>query len=86
MMNSFRVWIRPLGETCRIRVEGIRNAQWLLSRLGHGFVFKTAEPISEEADSSYCSFRLAYSARMPRGGLERLLAGIPEVVLMVDPA
>jgi len=86
MMNSFRVCLRPLGETCRIRVEGILKSQWLLSRLGHGFVFKTAEPISEEDDSSYCSFRVAYSSQMSRGGLEKLLARIPEVVLMMDPA
>jgi hypothetical protein len=85
-MNSFRVWIRPLGGTCRVRVEGIRNARWLLARLGHGFVFKTAEPISEEADSSCCSFRVAYSSQMSRRGLEKLLSGIPEVIFMMDPA
>ena len=85
-MNSFRVWIRPLGVTCRVRVEGIRNAQWLLARLGHGFAFKTAEPISEEADSSSCSFRVAYSSGMSRRGLERLLAAIPEVIFMMEPA
>jgi hypothetical protein len=85
-MNSFRVWIRPLGGTCRVRVEGIRNAQWLLARLGHGFVFKTAEPISEEADSSCCSFCVAYSSQMSRRGLEKLLGGIPEVIFMMDPA
>jgi hypothetical protein len=63
----------------------MQNAQWLLSRLGHGFVFKTAEPMNEEVDSS-CSFRVAYGPRMSRRGLETLLAGIPEVVLMPDPA
>ena len=38
-MNVFRVWVRPLGGNCRVRVDGIRNAQWLLNRLGHSFVF-----------------------------------------------
>jgi hypothetical protein len=85
-VNSFHVWIRPLGDTCRVRVAGAQNAQWLLSRLGHGFVFKTAEPMNEEMDSSCCTFRVAYSPQMSRRGLETMLARIPEVVLMPDPA
>ena len=85
-MNAFHVWVRPLGDTCRVRVDGVKNAQWLLSQLGRSFVFKTAEPMNEEADSTYCTFRMAYSSQMSRRGLERLLAGIPEVVLMMDPA
>jgi len=85
-MNAFHVWIRPLGNACRVRVAGMQNAQWLLARLGHFFVFKMAEPMNEEADSSCCTFRVQYSSQMSRRGLERLLAGIPEVVLMTDPA
>ena len=85
-MNAFRVWIRPLGGNCRLRVDGIGNAQWLLNRLGHSFVFKTADPINKEEGSSYCTFRVAYSSKMSRRGLERLLAAIPEVKLMMDPA
>lgn len=84
-MNSLHVWIRPLGSTCRVRIEGIKNAQWLLELLGRYFVFKTAEPINEEAGSSYCTFCVAYSSQMSRRGLEKLLIKIPEVVLMSDP-
>lgn len=85
-MNAFHVWLRPLGDTCRVRVDGMKNAQWLLLRLGQSFVFKTAEPMDEEADSSCCTFCMAYSSQVSRRGLERLLVGIPEVVLMTDPA
>lgn len=85
-MNAFRVWIRPLGGSCRVRVDGVGNAQWLLSRLGHSFVFKTADPMNEEAGSSCCSFRVAYNSQVSRRGFERLLAGIPQVNLMTDPA
>jgi hypothetical protein len=59
---------------------------WLRTRLGHDFDLKTAESISEEAGSSCCSFRVACRSRTSRRGLEKLLAGIPEVVLMMDPA
>ena len=46
-MNAFRVWARPLGYITEVRVDGIKNAKWLLDRLGHSFVFKTSEPINE---------------------------------------
>jgi len=85
-MNAFRVWLRPLGSACRVRVDGVGNAQWLLNRLGHSFVFKTAAPLSEEEGSSCCTFHLAYSSHVSRRGFERLLAAIPEVNLMTDPA
>jgi len=85
-MKAFRVWIRPLGGDCRIRVDGVSNARWLLDRLGHSFVFKTAEPLNEEPDSSVCSFHVAYSSQTTRRGLTKLLADIPEVTLMADPA
>ncbi len=85
-MNSFNVWIRPLGNTCRVRVDGMKNAQWLILRLGHSFVFKTAEPMNEERDSSCCTFRLAYNSQTSRRDIEKLLAGIPEVDLMMEPA
>ena len=85
-MNAFRVWIRPLGSNYRMRVDGSRNAQWLLDRLGQSFVFKTAEPMNEENGSSCCTFRVEYGSQMSRRGLEVLLAAIPEVNLMADPA
>ena len=85
-MNAFRVWIRPLGSNYRVRVDGSRNAQWLLDRLGQSFVFKTAEPMNEEEGSSCCTFSLAYDFQTSRRGLERLFTTIPEVNLMADPA
>jgi hypothetical protein len=86
IMNAFRVWLRPLGNTFRVRVEGLGNAQWLLDRLGRSFVFKTANPISEDVDSSCCTFHLAYDSQMSFRGFERLLATIPEVEMMRDLA
>ncbi len=85
-MNPFRVWIRPLGSDYRVRVDGIGNARWLLDLLGHSFVFKTADPMNEEDGSACCTFRVAYNSRTSRRGLDRLLAAIPEVTLMTDPA
>lgn len=86
MMTPFHVWLRPLGGACRVRVDGVENTQWLLHRLGQSFVFKTADPIAEEADSSCCTFRVQYDSQMSRHGLEKLLAAISEITLMTDPA
>ena len=85
-MNTFPVWLRPLGSAWRVRVDGTRNARWLLDRLGRSFVFKTSDPMTEEEGSSCCTFRVAHNSQMSRRGFERLLGAIPEVILMTDPA
>ncbi len=85
-MNTFPVWLRPLGSDCRVRVDGVNNARWLLARLSQSFIFKTSEEVHEEQGSSYCTFRLAYSSQMSRRALEKLLASIPEVKIMLEPA
>jgi len=85
-MNAFRVWIRPLGSECRVRVEGIQNARWLLDRLSRSFVFKTCQPIRDIDDSPCCAFRVSYGPKISHSMLNTLLAAIPEVRLMVDPA
>ncbi len=85
-MNTFRVWVRPLGSACRVRVDGIKNTGWLLDRLAQAFVFKTNEPVNENEASSCYTFRVAYSSQISRRGFERLLGAIPEVNLMLDPA
>lgn len=85
-MNAFRVWIRPLGGVCRVRVDGLRNAQWLLTRLSHSFVFKSAAPLDDDIATACSSFQVPYNSQVSRSTLERLLAAIPEVNLMREPA
>ena len=85
-MNTFRVWIRPLYNVCRVRVDGINNAMWLLTRLSQSFVFKGSEPTEDDEGASCSTFHVPYNSRMSHFNLERLLAGIPQVQLMSDPA
>lgn len=84
-MNVFRVWLRPLGNSSRVRVEGNENAHWLIGRLSQAFVFKSSAPIREEGVGCCCSFEVPYGRQTSRGTLEKLLAAIPEVALMADP-
>ena len=85
-MDAFRVWLTPLGSTCRVRVDGVGNAAWLLGRLSQSFVFKNCEPVKEEPGSSCCDFRVVYSFQMSHSSFQRLMAAIPEVRLMADRA
>jgi hypothetical protein len=85
-MTGFRVWIRHLADDCRVRVDGMQNARWLLTRLGRSFVFKSAEPINDQDGTSSCVFHVRYSSQMSRSTLERVLATIPEVELISDTA
>jgi hypothetical protein len=85
-MNVFNVWISRMDGASRLRVEGDENAAWLVRRLSDFFVFKTSEPILHAADSSNCSFCIAYSSQISASRFEKLLAGIAEVKLMLEPA
>jgi hypothetical protein len=74
-----------LGDFCRVRVDGVENAHWLLTRLSHDFVFKTFEPIREISGSSCCTFQVPYNPPLSHAKLERLLAATPPVQLMTQP-
>lgn len=85
MINAFNVRIRPFGDFCRVRVDSLQNAKWLLVRLSQSFVFKTLEPFGEAQDSAFCTFRVPYNPPLSRSRFETILAAIPEVRLMVEP-
>ena len=85
-MNTFRVWIRPLYNVCRVRVDGIPNARWLLTRLSRSFVFMSSEPMEDDEKASCSTFHVPYSSQMSHFKFERLLAGIQQVQLMSEPA
>jgi hypothetical protein len=85
-MNAFQVWLRPLGDFCGVRVDGIQNAKWLLNRLSQSFVFKTFEPFGETMGSSMCTFQVPYNPPLSRSGLVKLLVAIPEVRLSSERA
>jgi hypothetical protein len=84
-MNTFQVWLSPWGATCKVRVDGISNANWLLSRLHQDFVFYSSEPVSDGEGSTRCTFHMTYSTQSCYRTFERLLAAIPEVQWTLDP-
>ncbi len=84
-MDTFHVWLSPLGATCKVRVDGITNANWLLNRLRQSFIFRGSEPVNDEEGSSCCTFRMTYSSQRCYRTFERVLAAIPEVEWTLDP-
>lgn len=85
-MSIFQVWIRPLASACRVRVDGIRNAQWLLNRLSDSFVFKSSEPMEHDLATACSSFQVQYTSQMSARKVAKLLAAIPEVNLLLETA
>jgi hypothetical protein len=85
-MNAFRVWVRRSENTSCLRVEDCDHAQWLLRRLSQSFVFKTSEPITDGPNSLGCTFSVAHTSQMSSTSFARLLAGIPEVQVLLEPA
>jgi hypothetical protein len=85
-MNSFRVWIRPGGDFCHVRVDGLENLRWLLGQLSQFFVFRTFEPIGKLVDSQHWTFDVPCNPPLTQAGLRNLLKAMPEVQLMREPA
>jgi hypothetical protein len=63
-------------------VDGADNARWLLDRLARSFVFRSAKPITQERNSSLCTFHVPRGPRLSLGNLQKLLTEIPEVTLL----
>jgi len=84
-MKAFCVRLSRIDGASGLRVDGLENAKWLLSRLSDFFVFKTSEPLCEAPNSPDCIFRVAHSSQLSGRNFEKLLAGIKEVILSFEP-
>lgn len=83
-MKTFQVWLHPFGAGCNVRIEGIENTRWLLSRLSRDFVFKNSTSIKAELTGSIHSFDITCVPPMSQSRLTALLGRIPSVQLMTD--
>jgi hypothetical protein len=85
-MRVFSVWLSRMDGASGVHVDGLENAKWLLSRLSDFFVFKTCEPLREVPNSSTYTFCVAHNSQMPFHRFEKLLAGIAELKVVMEPA
>jgi hypothetical protein len=85
-MDGFRVWVRSMDNEYRVAVDGLENARWLVAELSRAFIFKSAQPIAANGNSALCTFQVPCNAMLPYSVLHRLLASIPQVTLVMQPA
>ena len=83
-MNRFPVWLLPLGNCCKVNVDGHQNVEWLQAALtSQGVECTEAVPV---AGTDRYVFRAIYPARMPPLELQQFLSSQPEVQLMLESA
>ena len=85
LTNPVRVWLRPLGQGCRIRVESVENAFWLLERLIETNRLVGLQQVQLNTSESECTFEIPTSSQRTRLTLENAMAGISGLRLMLEP-
>jgi hypothetical protein len=83
-MQRFKVWLRPGGNECKVRVEGTTNAEWLRRWMEqNGMQLTPSLPV---AGTTEVVFHATYPPQVSQHGVQQSLRGMPEVELMHDPA
>lgn len=85
MTDPVRVWVRSLGDGCRVRVESHDDAQWLIEHLTASDALVGLEYIDVKPTESGCEFRIPISRDRTLATLESAIAQIPEAQLMLEP-
>lgn len=80
-----RVWVRSLGNACRVRVEGVHNAEWLVDRLARTSALEGLDSVDLQPHGSICTFEIPNSIARTLASLETELAQMPGVELMLEP-
>ena len=82
--SPFQVWLRPLGDKFRIRVEAQSSARWLISHLERLPGSKKCEAVNW--DPSGYTFNVPLTKGLTRNSLLKILSELTEVQLMPQPA
>lgn len=83
-MQRFKVWLRPMGTECKVRIDGAGNASWLQFQLTEKGIECGASVLLK--GSAQVVFHVLYPPQFADDDLRHFIAGIPEVELMLDPA
>jgi hypothetical protein len=83
-MSKFKVWLRPSGHDCKIRIDGMEHAAALRERLEQkGFKCTEPEPV---AGGRQCVVHASYPPQANVEALQNCVSKMPEIELMFDPA
>lgn len=83
--SSIRVWVRSLGQSCRVRMESVEQARWVLERLEQKKALQGLREVEIHATEGGCQFEIPNASRGALATLESALGEIPEVDLMLSP-
>jgi hypothetical protein len=83
-VDPFRVWIRPLGNAWKVRVEGADSSRWLRNEIEHRGL--TCSNPSQIADTGMQTFRCMSETPHESSYVWNLLKALPQVLLQNDPA
>ena len=83
-MNRLQVWLRPLGSSYRVKVDGSDNAKWLCRRLQEQDV-ECMQP-ENIAGTAFWVFVATVPSAIAHRKLPEIISGMPEVQLMLEPA
>ncbi len=79
---KFKVWADSDGSVCRIRVEGVENAKWLLSYLSEKLPGPAFTEPSRIEDSSVVQFDVSATGQAPLWKIQKALIECPNITLM----
>lgn len=92
MSEPVRVWVRSLGEACRVSIDSLSGAALVLDRLNHTGAMDGLTSIDlrlelegERPSNSKCSFSILGSPERTLASLEKVLAAAEGVKLMNEP-
>lgn len=83
-MTTFQVWLRAVGGSTKIQVDGKLNVAWLRDRLRERGLICT-DPLSIQGTNRYI-FRIDDTPEMDRAAVQEFVEHLPEVELMHAPA
>jgi len=84
-IDSIRVWVRSLGNACRIRVEKEDYLRWLVERLSRNPLYARLKTLDLDKAREKCLLHISYSESGSLSRLEEALSQIPGVQLMTEP-
>jgi hypothetical protein len=84
-MSRVRVWVRALGQSCRVRLESAEQAEWVLAQLEKKKALEGVVKVEIQAAAMGCLFEIPNASKRTLATLEAALGEIPEVELMLSP-
>lgn len=82
--NVVQIWLRPLGQSCKIRIANLDDASWFRARLSEAGL--ECSKVTSIAGTGQAMLLVTLNRELNFSTLQALIHEIPEVEIMLDPA